>query len=153
MDSREEGLISDEKSLMEWMDSLCEDDDGPIWVQFNDKVATTRFQLNDEDDAAKRQILQRLAALGIASCEVEYNGSDGMRSMFGCHGAGPDGKPLSVPADVDSLVEDFVGRTLPRRLGRRIGESRHGDVRRELRSGRLRPLGPRGRGGSRGWEA
>lgn len=135
MDNREEGLKDDEKSLMRWMDSLCEDDDVPVRVQFNDEVASTRVQLNDEDGAAKRQILQRLAALGIASCEMEYNGSDGMRSMHGCLGVGPDGKPLRVPVDVESLVEDFVGRTLPVHWDDELGS--FGTVRFDVESGRV----------------
>jgi hypothetical protein len=51
--------------------------------------------------------------LGIASCEVEYDGVEGLADIYPADGVCPDGEGVNVPADVECLLKDFVGRTLP----------------------------------------
>jgi hypothetical protein len=51
----------------------------------------------DAGKAAKRHILSRLAALGISSCKLDYEGEHGKSRLDHCEGKGRDAASVPVP--------------------------------------------------------
>lgn len=78
-------------------------------------------RLTKAGKAAKRHILNRIAALGISSCKLDYEGEHGKSRLYHCEGKGRDAACVPVPGDVSRMVNDFVRRVLPHRWDEGLG--------------------------------
>lgn len=87
----------------------------------------------DDAVAAKRQILQRLAELGIAVCEMEYHGEDGLPAFHPCVASDEDDGDVVVPDDLERMMDGFVDRALPEGWADELGG--YGTVTFEVGSG------------------
>lgn len=87
----------------------------------DDPVDSDGPRLTEAGEAAKRQILSRLAALGISSCKLDYEGEQGKSRLYHCEGKGRDAACVPVPGDVSRMVNDFVRRVLPRCWDEELG--------------------------------